>query len=96
MPLRRARLIRMLLVGLLVAGMAAAATPAAAGASGPLSWSLHTTIDPGHQLVAISCEPGLEIIFCAAVDNAGSVLTSSNPAVGRAPGSGPTLTATPH
>ncbi len=67
------------LIGLMLAVCLLVPPPAQAASS--LSWSSPSTIDPGHSLVALSCEPGISV-FCAAVDNAGKVLTSSNPSGG--------------
>ncbi len=71
-----------LLVLMVLAG--SAITSQAAGAAGPLSWSAPASIDPGQTLTAIYCPfaPPLPEALCAAVDNAGNVLTSTNPAGG--------------
>ena len=62
-----------------------ALTSATAQAAGPLSWSGPQAIDPGHSLVTLSCQPETErTLFCAAVDDAGAVLTSSEAAGGAA------------
>jgi len=56
----------------------------AANAAAPPSWATPTTIDPGHALSAISCPaaPPSPEALCAVVDNAGNVLTSTDPGGG--------------
>ena len=56
--------------------------PPAASAAGPLSWSAPVSIDPGQTLTAVFCPSAPPEALCVAVDNAGNVLTSTNPAGG--------------
>jgi len=72
----------LLILLMILAG--SAITSQAAIAAGPLSWSAPALIDPGQTLTAISCPFArpLPEALCAAVDNAGNVLTSTNPAGG--------------
>jgi hypothetical protein len=61
----------------------AAAAPAPAGAAPSLSWSAAVAVDAGRSLSGISCpSDGL----CVAVDKAGGVLVSSDPAAGSGAG----------
>jgi hypothetical protein len=72
-------------IGLLAVSLAALALglqPSAASAVGPLSWSAPVSIDPGQSLTAIFCPSAPPEALCVAVDNAGNVLTSTNPAGG--------------
>jgi hypothetical protein len=54
----------------------------AASAAAPLSWSAPVLIDPGQTLTAISCPLGPPEALCAAVDNAGNILTATDPGGG--------------
>ncbi len=59
-----------------------AITSQAAVAAGRLSWSTTASIDPGQTLTAISCPLGPPEALCAAVDNTGNILVSTNPTGG--------------
>lgn len=60
------------------------APASAASAASTLTWAIPTAIDPGKALTAVSCPqaPPSPEALCAAVDNAGNVLTSTNPGGG--------------
>lgn len=66
--------------GNVVTGTPAAEEPPTG--STQLSWAAPTTIDPGQTLTAIFCPSAPPEALCVAVDNAGNVLTSTNPAGG--------------
>lgn len=72
------------LLAVIMATLALGLQPGAASAAGPLSWSAPALIDPGQTLTAISCPfaPPLPEALCAAVDDAGNVLISTNPTGG--------------
>lgn len=82
-PLRRFRAQTAILV-VLVVGLVSLSCVASASATSSLAWSTPASIDPGQTLTAISCPfaPPLPEALCAAVDNAGNILTTANPGAG--------------
>ncbi len=72
-------------IGLLAVSLATLALglqPGAARAAAPLSWSAPASIDPGQMLTAVFCPSAPPEALCIAADNAGNVLTSTNPTGG--------------
>ena len=86
-----ARLVLRVLLRLapLAVGVALLTQPAAAAAAGPISWSTPEAIDSGNAIYAVSCPSNS---LCVAVDSAGNVLWSTDPAGGASTWQKTTLT----
>lgn len=66
----------------LIAALCCVVTPQAAHAVTGLSWSAPTAIDTGKSLTSMSCPYSYPTTVCIAADDAGNVLSTTNPSGG--------------